>query len=109
MTKILKLLLVAFAFMHVASCMFGQQTGRGLNYNLADYRAIPDDGLDDSEAFTFALNECRNNPGSTLTIPPGSYNYRKSKALEFEYKAINGQYGEDVQGVFFLSLVANML
>jgi hypothetical protein len=36
-----------------------------------------------------------------LYIPPGNYIYRNKKAMEFEYKAINGQYGEDVQGYFF--------
>ena len=70
-------------------------------FNLKDFGAIPDDGEDDSDAFTLALNKCRENPGSTLIIPPGSYNYRDEKAMEFEYKGINGQYGEDVQGYFF--------
>lgn len=70
-------------------------------FNLADFGAIADDGKDDSEAFTQALNKCRENPGSTLVIPPGSYNCQNTKAMEFEYKGINGQYGEDVQGYFF--------
>lgn len=70
-------------------------------FNLKDFGAIPDDGIDDSEAFTLALNKCRENPGSTLIIPPGSYDYKNAKAMEFEYKGINGQYGEDVQGYFF--------
>lgn len=69
-----------------------------LIYNLTDFGAIPDDGLDDSDAFTSALNECRKSPGSTLIIAPDRYNYRNEKAMDFEYKAINGQYGEDVQG-----------
>ncbi len=70
-------------------------------FNLKDFGAIPDDGEDDSEAFTLALNKCRENRGSTLIIPAGSYNYKNAKAMEFEYKGINGQYGEDVQGHFF--------
>ena len=70
-------------------------------FNLKDFGAIANDGEDDSEAFTLALNKCRKNPGSTLIIPPGEYNYKNTTAMEFEYKAINGQYGEDVQGHFF--------
>jgi hypothetical protein len=101
MTKILKLVLVVFPFMLVANCVYCQHGGNGLNLNLADFGAIPNDGKDDSKAFTNALEKCRNYPGSTLNIPPGSYNFQNKKAMEFEYKGINGQYGEDVQGVFF--------
>lgn len=101
MTKILKFFFVLFSLVLVSDSLFSQQTSTGLNLNLADFGAIPDDGNDDSEAFTLALNECRNNPGSTLTIPPGEYIYRNKKAMEFEYNAINGKYGEDVQGYFF--------
>lgn len=50
-------------------------------FNLKDFGAIPDDGEDDSEAFNLALNKCRENSGSTLIIPPGSYNYRNAKGL----------------------------
>ncbi len=69
--------------------------------NVLNYGAIPNDDIDDSSAFTQALNACRKAPGVTLLIPPGDYNYRHKQALEFEYKAINGQYGENVQGHFF--------
>lgn len=70
-------------------------------FNIKEFGAIPNDGIDDSDSFIKALNECRENPGATLIIPAGSYNYKNNKALEYEYKAINGQYGEDVQGYFF--------
>lgn len=70
-------------------------------FNLKDFGAIPDDEEDDSKAFTLALNKCRDNPGSTLFIPPGIYNYRDAKAMEFEYRAISGLYGENVQARFF--------
>lgn len=69
--------------------------------SLKSYGAIPNDGIDDSAAFKQALDECRKNPGTTLYIEPGNYNFRDDKALTFEYKAINGQYGENVQGHFF--------
>lgn len=70
-------------------------------FDLKDFGAIPNDGIDDSEAFKKALDACRNNPGATLYIEPGDYNFKNDKALKFEYKAINGQYGENVQGHFF--------
>ena len=101
MTKILKFALIVFSFMLVANCLYSQPDGKGLNLNLAGFGAKPNDDKDDSQAFTKALEKCRNNPGSTLIIPPGSYNFKNTKAMEFEYKGINGQYGEDVQGVFF--------
>lgn len=101
MTNTLKLFFLIFSYLLVSNSLFSQLTSTGLNLNLAEFGAIPDDGNDDSKAFTLALNECRNNPGSTLTIPPGKYIYRDKKALEFEYNAINGKYGEDVQGYFF--------
>lgn len=69
--------------------------------NLSDFGAVANDGLDDSRAFVAAMDACRENPGACLVIPPGIYNYRNDRALEYEYKAINGQYGEDVQGYFF--------
>ena len=47
-----------------------------------------------------ALNKCRENPGSRC-IYLRELHLQKQKAMEFEYKAINGQYGEDVEGYFF--------
>ncbi|WP_108821146.1 right-handed parallel beta-helix repeat-containing protein [Dysgonomonas sp. Marseille-P4361] len=68
---------------------------------LSSYGAIPNDDIDDSNAFRAALDECRKHPGTTLVIEPGDYNFKNEQALNFEYKAINGQYGENVQGHFF--------
>lgn len=68
---------------------------------LSDFGAVANDGRDNKKAFEKALDACRNNPGTTLRISPGIYHIRDSMAMEFEYKAINGQYGEDVQGRFF--------
>lgn len=98
-TYLYYIVICAFGFVFFASCT-SHKSGRFFNL-VDDFGAIPDDGSDDSEAFAKALDACRNNPGSTLVIPPGSYNYRNAKAIEFEYKGINGQYGEDVQGHFF--------
>ena len=83
--KILNLVLVVFSFLLTTTCLYSQPGGKALNLNLADFGAKPNDGKDDSKAFTNALEKCRNNPGSTLTIFPGSYNFQNKKAMEFEY------------------------
>ena len=85
----------------VCLCACAGEQREAKRINLADFGAIPNDGQNDREAFTKALDECRKHPGSTLYIAPGAYNLRDEKALEYEYKAINGQYGENVQGHFF--------
>lgn len=66
-----------------------------------DFGAIPNDGQNDAAALRKAMDYCRTHPGTTLIIPAGDYHFRDEQALEFEYKAINGQYGENVQGYFF--------
>jgi hypothetical protein len=66
-----------------------------------DFGAMPNDGKDDSKAFRQAMDYCRKHPGTILHIPSGDYHFKDEKAIEFEYKAINGQYGENVQGHFF--------
>jgi polygalacturonase len=66
-----------------------------------DFGAIPNDGQNDAAAFRRAMDYCRSHPGTTLLIPAGDYHFSDTLALSFEYKAINGQYGEDVQGYFF--------
>lgn len=101
MNKIFFLYSIVFCNAFLSYCVAGEHKNTDLIIYLTDFGAFPDDGEDDSKAFISALNKCRENPGSTLIIPPGSYNYRNEKAMEFEYKAINGQYGEDVQGYFF--------
>lgn len=80
---------------------FAFDTSEKRTINLSSFGAIPNDNIDDSKAFKEALEDCRKNPGTTLFIEPGDYNFRDEQALTYEYKAINGQYGENVQGHFF--------
>jgi len=65
------------------------------NVNVADYGATPDDGKNDAEGLREAVRVCRERPGSTLTIPPGSYEFRDEKAVEIMVKAMSGQYGNN--------------
>jgi hypothetical protein len=65
------------------------------------FGAVPNDGKNDREALQQAINECRKHPGSVLRLAPGVYNLRDDKALEYEYNAINGVYGDDPQAHFF--------
>lgn len=69
--------------------------------NLSSFGAIPDDGIDDSDAIRAAIKFCRETPGTTLYISAGIYNFRDEEAIKIEYEAISGQYGEDVQGHLF--------
>ena len=97
--KSLFLLYILFVFGYLyTGC---QSANSGKYISVTDFGAIANDDKDDLEAFRKALDVCRNNLGTKLYIAPGSYNIRDEKALEYEYKAINGQYGEDVQGYFF--------
>lgn len=93
-------LLLSFSI--IAGCCVGCQSVKPeKTICLSDFGAVADDDQNDREAFQKALDACRKNPGTTLYIAPGSYTIRDEKAVEFEYKGINGQYGEDVQGYFF--------
>lgn len=69
--------------------------------DITTFGAIPNDGIDDSEAFRAAMKFCRKTPGTALYIPSGIYNFRDKEAVKIEYEAISGQYGEDVQGRLF--------
>ncbi len=93
-------ILICGAFL-AAACFSCTSAKEAPILNLTDFGAVADDGLDDSQAFAVAMDACRENPGVTLFIAPGVYNYRNERALQFEYEAISGQYGEDVQGHFF--------
>lgn len=93
-------LLLTFLAMTVW-CTGCQSAKSGKQLHLADFGAVADDDRNDLDAFRKALDVCRAYPGTTLYIAPGSYIIRDEKAMEFEYKGINGQYGENVQGYFF--------
>lgn len=69
--------------------------------DITEFGAIPNDGIDDSEAFRAAMKVCRETSGTVLYIPSGVYNFRDEAAVKIEYEAISGQYGEDVQGRLF--------
>lgn len=88
-------------FLILSGQLYGEDIKQAKRIDLSSFGAIANDGLNDMDAFTKALEVCRKNPGTVLFITPGTYNISHKKALEFEYKAINGQYGEDVQGYFF--------
>jgi len=69
--------------------------------DITTFGAIPNDNIDDSEAFRAAMKFCRETPNTILFIPSGIYNFRDEEAVKIEYEAISGQYGEDVQGRLF--------
>lgn len=70
-----------------------------LAVNAADYGAIPDDGKNDAEALRAAVATCRDEPGSTLLIPSGTYQFRDEKAVEIMDKAMHGEYGNNPEPI----------
>lgn len=77
------------------------QNSQNKKIDITTFGAIPDDGINDSEAFRAAMKFCRETSGTILYIPPGIYNFRDEEAVKIEYEAISGQYGENVQGHLF--------
>lgn len=65
------------------------------------FGAIPNDGKNDFDALRAATAYCRENPGTTLFFPAGTYDIDNEKARKIEFEAISGVYGENVQGVLF--------
>lgn len=51
----------------------GVSKGKSSELSVADFGAVPDDGLDDTAAIQAALNALK--PGSTLVFPSGVYEY----------------------------------
>lgn len=91
---VLILLLHSVVFFHCYA-----ETGERVD--VSSFGAVPNDGLDDSEAIRKACDYCRHRKGAVLFSPPGLYNYRDSLALKIERDAISGTYGENVQGTLF--------
>lgn len=69
--------------------------------NVLDFGAKPNDNVNDIESLRKATNFCRENPGTTLVIPPGIYDIEDPLAMKLEREAIGGKYGENVQGTLF--------
>jgi hypothetical protein len=67
--------------------------------NAQDHGAIPDDGKNDADGLRAAVAVCRDNPGSTLFIPPGTYEFRDEAAVEIMDKAMRGEYGNNPEPV----------
>lgn len=65
------------------------------------FGAVPDDGKDDTRALRRAAEYCRKHPGTTLTIPPGTYRLRDSKAEQLEHEVLQGKMGGDPEKVIF--------
>lgn len=69
--------------------------------SVADFGAIPDDGLDDTEALRCAAEYCRKHSGTTLEIPPGIYRLCDDKAEELETEVLSGKMGANPERVIF--------
>ncbi len=65
------------------------------------FGAIPDDGKDDTSALRKAAAYCRENPGTTLFIRPGTYNISDKDAVRLEREACEGKFGINVEETVF--------
>lgn len=66
--------------------------GIGLNartVNVSDFGVYPDSFKDATEGVKQAIDECRQNPGSTLVFPKGRYDFWPCKAEQREYFVSN--------------------
>jgi len=61
---------------------------------LTDFGAIPDDGKNDIEALRAASEYCQEHKGTVLKIPEGVYDVIDPEALQIEFDAISGKYGD---------------
>ncbi|MCH5215833.1 MAG: hypothetical protein J1F10_02745 [Muribaculaceae bacterium] len=68
---------------------------------LSSFGGVANDGRNDLNALREAACYCRNNPGTTLIIPPGVYDIEDTLAQRIEREAIAGAYGEGVQRRLF--------
>lgn len=65
--------------------------------SVADFGAVPDDGIDDATALRAAAAYCRAHAGTTLVFPPGTYELEDSTAVDIERRAISGAYGRGIE------------
>lgn len=90
-----------FASYLMLLCMLGQ-VADAKEISVADFGAIPNDGLNDADALHRACSYCREHPSTTLIFPAGRYLFADTQARRIEREAISGAYGEDVQGKLFI-------
>ena len=64
--------------------------------NLADFK-----GTDDRARFAEALEVLRENPGSTLIVPPGVYNITTELSRENQRKCMEGEWGWNPEPIMF--------
>ena len=65
------------------------------NVSVLEFGAKPDDGKDDTRALRKAAEYCRHHPGTTLTVPPGTYRLRDATAEQLEQQVLSGKMGGD--------------
>ena len=56
---------------------------------------------DDRETFARAMEYCRDNPGTTLTVPSGIYRITDPLARETMEHVLNGDFGQNPQRTMF--------
>ena len=68
--------------------------------SLSDFTDGPR-GADDTALFARAMDYCRDNPGTTLMIPPGTYTVTSALARETREHVLRGDWGANPQPTMF--------
>ena len=89
-----KSLLALFAEAAAVLCSCGSN---GTTVSVKDFGAVPDDGIDDTDALREAAKYCREHAGTTLVFPAGVYDFSDPEAAKIEREAIDGTYGYGLQ------------
>ena len=67
--------------------------------SVLDFDARPNDGRNDAEGLRRAMKFCRENPGTTLVLPDGIYDFRDDAAVKIMNLAMTGKYGNNPEAV----------
>lgn len=92
MKRVLLPLLPVFTLFVCQSCRTVTASGFG---------AVPDDGIDDTQALRAAAEYCREHKGATLVIEPGTYIISDPDAVRLENEVLAGKHGENPEASIF--------
>jgi len=96
-TSIIVILLIAVGFSGYSQSKVQEEK----IVNVADFGAIPNDGIDDQEAIQKAIDECANNEASILVMPAGVYNIIDEYAIKFMNDVMDFNMGTNPQNVVY--------
>lgn len=91
------LLLIAGSCVFLCSCHLKQPK----QVSASDFGAIPNDNQNDAQQLRKAIDYCKINPGTTLYIPSGVYNFRDEQAVQLMNDVMSGKFGQNPEKTIF--------